>query len=609
MSKIRFSVSQSKTYGSCNTKWYIEKVLKVPTIFADSTTRGSLLHEVKERYLEANEQDIDPKTGKVVNLYPEGWMTKTEYVRGDDGEDTDEVKQTKTITQKEADWIKRSHDQAVASNVLWRPPNRVVEHKFEELIIPADGDMPEIWAIGYIDLAYDETIGDHKSCRNLKYVLSDNPKSSKYIGDDEQLLLYCYFWAKHRYTLGHPYPKTMDVEHYQYPYEDNMRNEGKGIPQTTKATVTWKRILENLEKFKDKAILSRATRFVHKDYKTVEKNEEACGAYGGCPFRHLCSGQESLQMLTDRTNHAINPEKYNKDKIKKETKVMSAFDDILGDVAVIDKNNTAGASDAAEQTTEAANVPEDKKSPEADSGTKNEPAKSKADPKSKTKPKAKPLEDLTIAELNQKIDVLEDNQDSMGIDLSDAIQKVQAVIDTKQAAADKARADLEAETKKKEADAKAKKAAEKKAASVKAAEDAKASEQAESVDTAETVEDADDAQEDSDASVDTEGTSESHKPDVKSTSERAPSGVFLCVNAVPLKNYAKQVSLSKILNEYGKKHEGASDVLAAICDDVDDIVTVLKGHVILAVSNTPQARQLVAALIEHPKVVAFGGLS
>ena len=317
MTPLRFSVSQSKTYSSCKRKWYLEKVAKLPVKFADSTTRGSILHEVLERWLLADDRGIDLLANKPVDLYPKDWHIKEE--RG----------QIKKISFEEQIWIQRIVPLAESMNILLRLPGRVVEHKFECELLPATDTLPPVDIVGYIDLAYDFTIGDHKSMRTTAYALNNITTSAFYIGNDVQLLTYCYYWAKHQESLGHKIPETMDVEHYQYPYEDTNKRKGRGTPQTTKATVTWARILENLETVKQVAHDLRQSNADWNTYEESERNLDACGAYGGCPFRALCSGQESVDMYTERTLYSIDPNLLQQKLNKTKEPLMGAFDKVL----------------------------------------------------------------------------------------------------------------------------------------------------------------------------------------------------------------------------------------------------------------------------------------
>ena len=129
------SVSQIKTARDCVRKNWMEKVARMPIIFAGSTTRGSILHEVCERWLEADDNDLDSE-GNPVNLYPEGWHIKTEK------------DQSKAISVEEQEWIKRSVQEAISKNHLIRYPDRVVEWEFLELLVPAEEGKPAVWLVG-----------------------------------------------------------------------------------------------------------------------------------------------------------------------------------------------------------------------------------------------------------------------------------------------------------------------------------------------------------------------------------------------------------------------------------------------------------------------------
>jgi len=327
-------------------------------------------------------------------------------------------------------------------------------------------------------------------------------------------------------------------------------------------------------------------------------------------------------MYTERMNYAINPEKYLKEKTnKKETKVSALFDDILGNVEDNDAANTAGAvSDTKNETAKEEVTPKT----EEPKGTETS---GPANPPSHTK-KVKQLSECTLEELDTKMTACVAAQDA-GMDMSGPIAELQAAIDAIHAkeAAEVAKKEKEAKAKaKKEADAKAKKEAEEEAAKVQAAAEAEAeattstdAEQVEAKDSE--VLGPDEGGNVPEKSPDVHGGNEAqgvessvdssrgeYTPNIKSTSERAPAGVILCINATMFGNYAKQISLQKVFEEYAKKHAGAKDVEAAVCADVEEIVAALKGYVILSSSITPNARALAAALKEHPKVMTSIGL-
>ena len=533
---------------------------------AESTTRGSILHEVLERYLLADEQGIDPNTGKPVDLYPEGWHIKTE--RG----------QSKEISFEEQAWIRRIVQDSIDANILWRPPTRVVEYGFEEELLPATDDLPQVIIKGFIDLGFDWTIGDHKSCKNLRWVLNSKKDSSKYIGDDVQLLTYCYYWAKKREREGFQIPETMEVEHYQYPFQDDKQRNGKGIPQKTSTTVTWARIIENYNQLKATADQVRRTKTFSKTYEDSEMNLDSCGAYGGCAFRHLCNKQESIEMYTQRTNYKINPQSISKEKS------MSAFDDLLSDVAATD-NKTETPAPAPETKTE-------------------EPKLHLAG---------------TREELEVKITALETAQ-AAGIDMSAQIKELQDQIDA-----------LDAEEKAKELEKKKQeeKAAAEKAAKEKAQAEAKAKQEAEAESKAYAEQDkssnsevsteSSDESETSPSSSDTPSSDQGeagvvadYQPDLSVKAKRAPSSVILCIKGT-VKKYAKYISIQKIFDEYEKSYlsynpkANVFEVRDAVASQAESIVEKLKGYVIEANVLTADTNPLIAAISEVDSVQLFIG--
>jgi hypothetical protein len=579
---IKFSVSQAKTYEMCNRKWFLEKVDKLPIKMADSTTRGSILHEVLERWLLANEQGLDEK-GNPVNLYPENW-----YIKEEKG-------QTKEITFAEQAWIRRIIPDAIANGVLWRPPNRRVEFKFEEELLPSENGLPAVQITGLIDLAYDWTIGDHKSCKNLNWVLNSIEGSDKYIGDDVQLLTYCYYWAKYR-TNGFEKdpPEYMDVEHYQYPFEGKDKRKGQGIPQTTKARVSWKRVLQNFETLKKTAEKCRDTRYKSTKYIEIEPNEESCGAYGGCNFVAICAGQESLDNYKERIKYQITPIGQYTEIPKEQIDMSDPFDDLLEETTKNDEANTANLE-----------------TPVTDTKKEETPDPAKNETKFKV--------DGTREELIEKIGTLQDMQDNMGMDMTEQIKQLQAQVDkldaeekAKQEAEAKAKAD--AEQAKKEAEELAKKEAEeKKAEQGKGDVDTKTNAEPDSSGSVESTPE----NEASDSVIIDAGAYEAYEPNFKTKAKRSPSGIILCING-HAQGYSKYITAQKIWDEYSKsalaycKSTGKEEptifaLRDAVAGKAEEIAEKLKGHVILANSITANTRPLCAALSELDNAQVFIG--
>jgi len=233
-------VSQIKTGKACLRKNYLEKVNKLPVIFAASTTRGSILHEVAERWLLSDRQ-LKPGT-KAFNdtLFPENWYVKS-------GKD-----QEVEIDQQERDWIKYIVSNAIKERKLLRYPVREVEWQFLEELIPSEEGKPAVWIVGYSDLCVDnDTIIDHKTCKNFNWTLNEDisdPK--KYIGNDIQLNVYAYYWAKENLKRGTPLPSAVKLQHIQYGFDDRR-------VKTARARVAWQTVLDIMEEVKDDARIIR----------------------------------------------------------------------------------------------------------------------------------------------------------------------------------------------------------------------------------------------------------------------------------------------------------------------------------------------------------------
>jgi len=576
MNTLTTSVSQCKDVAACNTKWYLKKVMKCPSIFAASTTRGSILHEVLERYSEADDRGIDPKTQSPIIMYPDNWVTKTDERSG----------QTKDITYEEQAWIRRIVPLAEEMGILWRPPGRVIEHKFEHMLLPAipEEDLPEINIVGYIDLAYDFTIIDHKSMKNTRYALNSIRGSERYIGDDVQLLTYCYYWAMHQHSLGHELPKEMDVEHWQYPFEDDNKQQGYGIPQKAHATVTWIKVLENLEALKKVADTSRRLRKL--ELSEVPKNDNECGSYGGCQFRALCAGQESVTMYCDRTNYAINPEKYLIDKENEHKQLTNtededmsdAFNDLLAGLESGDTANTAPSPVAENQVVET--------KPETETETNTV---IKETPNYKV--------DFPKEELLAKIAALEScGMSDMAAPLREQLVKVEAQ--------EKAEADAKVEAAKVEA---AKVEAQKKALA--AAQEKALEQEQEQVEEVETVTN---IVAETTNVVNTvnpivqpinpeAGTIDS--PEVLKHSAKRNSGFILLINT-SCTGYTKHVTIQAIYASYLKQLGDHRE----ICARAEQIVTAYKGFVVTANFLDEATRELVGYLSAVDGITCFTGI-
>ena len=415
---ITLSISQIKTGKDCLRKNWLEKVAKLPIIFSESTTRGSILHECAERWLEA-EHTIDPSSPQWESIFPEDWFIKTEK------------KQSVPISEEERSWVRRILAKAINDRELIRHPDQMVEWQFLEELIPKEGDKPAVWLVGYSDLCVgNDTIIDHKSCKNFRWTCNEDPRSDKYVGGDIQLNCYGYFLAKHKLeTEGTPLPSHVHVRHIQYGYEDERVKHAK-------ASTPWSDVLKTLEDIKDTARIIRDARS-EKSFEGVRENLSACGAFGGCKFKDICGGMEDPEDYREKIEETIKlNNEYRQHKLKANTMA---------------NKNLLGMLDELEKT-----APNTKATTELKLPTKPEVVLTE-EPAVTTKA-VEPKDANTKAEVLACMAQIETNMKPMGIDLNNVppyveLQaKLEVILDAEQAEK-KAKADAEAKAK---ADAEAK---------------------------------------------------------------------------------------------------------------------------------------------------------
>lgn len=288
--KASSSVSQCNNEKACARKWVFASVQYLPQVPRKSTAKGDCLHEVNERWLDVDESHL--KDGKEPELYPEGWHLQKDYFK---------TKVLFALNKKEQDFIKRAVQMGIDKGILIRRPNAVVEYEQKVDV------TPEIHFTVKIDYAYDWTIEDHKSCKNFRYTLVEDPKHKRYIGNDLQLRIYAYFWAKHRHeTTGEKIPEYLNICHNQFMINEEMSEpevrKVKGRVKFTDCEQTWfetkVQILKQLE-IRKKLHSGEIT------IKDVPRDFSACGDYGGCCYKKVCMGQESPAFYKKMVNRKL----------------------------------------------------------------------------------------------------------------------------------------------------------------------------------------------------------------------------------------------------------------------------------------------------------------
>lgn len=265
-----------ETFQLCKRKWWLEKVRKLdPGGSTHAQAFGTVLHAVCERYLEADDLGRDAN-GNPVELYPEGWHIARNRYGGVDGE----------ITPAEQDLIKRLISKSVEEGILERRLGRRIEHSFRVPVLTTD-DGVKISVEGFVDVLYDDVVEDHKTSKSTRYL-----KTPDTLRKNTQVLIYAYVALAELRKSNKPLPKTITVRHNQF-----VKDPKRPIVRKTEVSLT----VEEIEEFweqevkktaKDMAKL-RASADTWSDVPDPSSLQAACNAYGGCPFRPICSGSMS----------------------------------------------------------------------------------------------------------------------------------------------------------------------------------------------------------------------------------------------------------------------------------------------------------------------------
>ena len=547
-------MSQIKTGKSCLRKNYLEKVNKLPVIFAASTTRGSILHEVCERWLLHPEQ-LKPGTQEFNDvLFPENW-----YVKSEKGQEVE-------IDSQERDWIRYIVPQAINDRKLLREPNREIEWQFLEELIPAEDGKPAVWIVGYVDLCVDNNyIIDHKTCKNFRYTLNEDvTDTKKYIGLDIQLNVYAYYWAMEHLKRGTPLPDQVMLRHIQYGFDDRR-------VRTAHAARSWESVLDVMDQVKDQARIIRDSRSVE-DHMDVDGNLSNCGAFGGCPYQAICGGMEEPEDYKERIESSIQANNELREaKRNRNNMSNNAFADILSNFSDQTKENTKPVVETP--------VVEVKAEPVVEA-----PVTKAIEPK----------DAVTKADVLACMTQIETNMKPMGInpETIPAYQELQAklevILDAEQAEK-KAKAEAEAKAKE-EAEAKAKEEAEKTVT-----EEGKLVEKAEAP-----------------AEVVQAEPTEAELAPTKDNKTSLRKGFVLLINATS-NSYSKFVNIGTIYADVADKvraHNSelsAAEVHATVIASASDIASkMLVGHCVNAPTMNDVHRDLANELVQYADVVVYG---
>src|SRR5215831_13258658 len=292
------SATQIETYNTCARKWWFKQVRKLPEPPRGNLTFGTVLHAVLERFLKADEFG-NGADGQPVELFPAGWEYATDREGRRDGA---------PLPLAEQDQVRRLVAEAISAGVLERLPGRRVEKQFsipmferrtaqdqenEEGIGAGEGN-PSVRLMGFIDLSHayrhedgtvEASVQDHKTSKSVKYL-----KSANALTKNTQLLIYAKSLLEELKAEGIPAPEKISLRHNGY-----AKDTHREVVRKTEAFVSPAEVEEHWETCKQTAKRMIGTRNAKNwfDIPDPARPQEACNAYGVCPYFDICSGKES----------------------------------------------------------------------------------------------------------------------------------------------------------------------------------------------------------------------------------------------------------------------------------------------------------------------------
>lgn len=302
---MKISPTQDETFTRCQRLWWFLYPQRMKQVMKGDLDFGTVIHEVCERYLLADDTGRVPPephdhgllwlegplkgqlSGDPVELYPSRWA------------EVDDKKGKRSIPPSSQDTIKRLVAKAIETGKLQRRPGRSIEHRIEREVIPG------ITMIGKIDVKLPGEIQDHKSTSSMHWAKSEDPKHWNYLGKSLQMLDYAY-----EIFCEEPETEEIRLRHNVFckdPSKPAVRNVDTTV---TRAVVqgNWRRLQKQAAVMRDLAELELG----QDEWEQVEgpSQKDACGAFGGCPFRAVCSKLEPLQTYIVRTDKQLaNPVK------------------------------------------------------------------------------------------------------------------------------------------------------------------------------------------------------------------------------------------------------------------------------------------------------------
>lgn len=315
------SASQLSKAESCKRKWWFSKVKRLPQLrkVPDPRTFGDIMHEVLNRYYSMDELGRGPD-GKAVDLYPKGWHRTVSKFGADKGE-------TRQIGVADQALIKALISKAREDGKIHKPAESRCEHPFARELkhdqpCPECGGQsqgcrecqgsgvvsvsyqPRMWIVGSIDLLHEAGIEDHKSSKAKKWLLSQNKLLNDYqmnVYGNELLFIY------EDKGLEPPASITLCHNGFVKDIENPLVKKtetkaGKCTPERLRSMWT-SRVLPLADDLHDLRYNKKPEHWT--DVPSAEVGSKACEAYGGCPYKGICSGRyepQEYKELIQRQN-------------------------------------------------------------------------------------------------------------------------------------------------------------------------------------------------------------------------------------------------------------------------------------------------------------------
>jgi CRISPR/Cas system-associated exonuclease Cas4 (RecB family) len=221
------SASQIKTYLDCPRKWYLQKIVGLPSPSSASTELGKEIHSVIEAYFRDGLDIPDSDVGQIAKRGLEFLPNPSEDLS--------------------------------------------IELGIHEVLPIKESPVP---IMGFIDLLHKGQgfvrIIDHKTTSSKKYT-----KTSKELGYDVQMNIYAKAVFDNMHAL-----EQVEVVHVYYGTKSPAWSSSVSYVLTRQENSDhFDEIVKTIDKMKFDAI---------KEENEVEKNLESCFKFGGCPYRSEC---------------------------------------------------------------------------------------------------------------------------------------------------------------------------------------------------------------------------------------------------------------------------------------------------------------------------------